>query len=355
MKIKGIFVIIAALFMSQIVMAQYVFKGSIENDAWSGEAYLSIVDDYRKISGVHAEQIISKTNIVDNYFEFKGNNLDEKNRIYRIHVDSCNDKDQNTNHFNGHCDNSQEIIFIANNNDTIDLPISGNNQMFCSIQSTNTKSNVFFRIDSLQELMAYDYADYRSEASRKLNNKKWFSTFQSFGASLDEPLAELYIYNFLSDRSSDLYAYYTKDLAANDYYDQLLERLDTKYPNSSYLNQYSTELSSDKYISTTIGQSYEESILIFRWSYVLLVVSVLVNLWLWWRLVKTKQTKKQNLTDQLTKQEQKILELILQDKTNKEVASEIFVSLSTVKTHINNLYKKLGIQSRDELKSLYNS
>lgn len=349
MKSKGIIITIAILFISFFANAQYVFRGSIENDGWNGEAYLSIVDDYRKISGVHSEQIISKTNIIDTSFEFKGNNLDLKNKIYRIHVDNCPNGEQNANHFDGHCDNSQEILFIANNKDTIDLPISGNDQMFCSIQSTNTKSDVFFRIDSLRELMRYDYGNFRSEANRKLNNKKWFTTFQEFGETLNEPLAELYIYNFLSDRSGDLYGYYRQDLESNDYYNKLLDRLKVQYPNSVYTNQYADELSSDTYIQRSKSE-------VFIWyAFILLALSVLLNLFFFYKLKKTKREEKVNLTNQLTKQEKKIVELILLDKTNKEIASEVFVSLSTVKTHINNLYKKLHLQSREELKNLYNN
>jgi len=54
-------------------------------------------------------------------------------------------------------------------------------------------------------------------------------------------------------------------------------------------------------------------------------------------------------TPQLSKQEQIIKDLILEGKTNKEIASQLFISLSTVKTHITNLYKKLGISSRNEI------
>jgi len=45
-------------------------------------------------------------------------------------------------------------------------------------------------IDILKEQMAFDF---RSDANRKLNSKKWFSTFQNFRESIDEPLAELFI------------------------------------------------------------------------------------------------------------------------------------------------------------------
>lgn len=336
---------------SFICNAQYQFSGNVENDSLHSTAYLSIIEDYRKISRVHEEQIINKVKINTTFFEFIGSNLDIKNKIYRIHIDNCNDAELDSNHFNGKCETSREIIFIANNNDTINLPISLENQMFCAIESSNKQSNVFFQIDSLKEQMRYDYGNYRSEANRKLNNKKWFAKLQQFGEQQKEPLAELYIYNFISDRSSDLYSYYLKDINANDYYDELLDRLKNKYPNSSYTEQYEAEITSDRFISSPSKSNT------FSWKYIvygLLFLSVLGNIILLFKIKRTKKKQKESLKNQLTQQEQKILGLILEDKTNKEIANEIFVSLSTVKTHINNLYKKLNIQSREEVKQWFN-
>jgi DNA-binding CsgD family transcriptional regulator len=45
----------------------------------------------------------------------------------------------------------------------------------------------------------------------------------------------------------------------------------------------------------------------------------------------------------------------LEDKSNKDIADTLFVSLSTVKTHVNNVYRKLNVQTRDEVKSLFNN
>jgi len=56
-----------------------------------------------------------------------------------------------------------------------------------------------------------------------------------------------------------------------------------------------------------------------------------------------------NPKKRLTNQEKNIVALIEQGKTNKEIAIELSVSVSTVKTHINNIYKKLDINSREEL------
>lgn len=51
----------------------------------------------------------------------------------------------------------------------------------------------------------------------------------------------------------------------------------------------------------------------------------------------------------LSRQEQTIQSLILAGKTNKEIANELFISLSTVKTHITNIYSKLKVSNRGEL------
>jgi len=56
--------------------------------------------------------------------------------------------------------------------------------------------------------------------------------------------------------------------------------------------------------------------------------------------------------DSLTSKERQILDLIGQHLTNKEIAKELHVSDSTVKTHINNIYRKTGITSRKEAYSL---
>ncbi|WP_422859093.1 response regulator transcription factor [Flagellimonas sp. S174] len=51
----------------------------------------------------------------------------------------------------------------------------------------------------------------------------------------------------------------------------------------------------------------------------------------------------------LSRQETTVRNLILQGKTNKEIANELFISLSTVKTHITHIYNKLDVANRQEL------
>jgi len=59
--------------------------------------------------------------------------------------------------------------------------------------------------------------------------------------------------------------------------------------------------------------------------------------------------QKKTIVLNLTKQELVIKKLITDGKTNKEIANELHISLSTVKTHISNIYQKLNISNRKEL------
>lgn len=332
--------------------AQYSFSGYINPDESQNSVYLSIVEDYRKMSGVYSEQIITKTRAdKTGFFEFKGDMLDLENRIYRIHIDRCSDLQQSANHFNGHCNDSEELLFIAKNTDTLKLPFSFGNQVFCRVESNNPKANAFVKIDSLKNDMRFAYGEFRSEANRKLNNKKWFKTLQYFGEALNEPIAELYIYSYLSDRSSDLHNYYVEDLKTNNYYDNLKARLESNYPNASYTTQYNNELEADRYMLAAANGDAS-----FNWSfyiYGILAISGLLNVFLLYRSWKQKHSLTENLKAKLSKQEHVVLDHILQDKTNKDIAKSLFLSVSTVKSHTNNIYKKLNVQSRDDAKALF--
>ncbi|PPK85453.1 regulatory LuxR family protein [Neolewinella xylanilytica] len=55
--------------------------------------------------------------------------------------------------------------------------------------------------------------------------------------------------------------------------------------------------------------------------------------------------------EELSPKEREVATLIATGHSNKEVAAELYVSVSTVKTHVNSIYRKLGVTSRGELKA----
>ncbi|THB65041.1 MAG: LuxR family transcriptional regulator, partial [Spirochaetaceae bacterium] len=54
----------------------------------------------------------------------------------------------------------------------------------------------------------------------------------------------------------------------------------------------------------------------------------------------------------LTAREEEIIELVLEGASNREIGERLFISEPTVKSHIYNAYRKLGISSRMELVQL---
>ncbi|WP_420400786.1 response regulator transcription factor [Flagellimonas sp.] len=334
------------LLSSFAVVGQYHFSGELSKENSGSWVYLSLVEDYRKSSRVYLEQIIRKV-AVDSLgqFSFEGNNLLDDNRIYRIHLDGCSEN-ANAQHFLGHCNSSQSVLFIANNRDTLHFPTSFGNQTLCTVNSTNPKSVLILDIEALKEEMVFDFMEFRSEANQKLNSAKWFGKLQDFGQSAEEPLAELYIYDFLSDKRNETYNHYLLDVSENNYYANLLTRLKSRYPNTGFTKQYEAEIVSDQHlVSFRNGDAWS-------WKWVLtglLAFSIGLNIYLVFRSQSKTKKQKRQLLQKLTSQEQKIVKYILNDRSNKEIAAEMFVSLSTIKTHINNLYKKLDVSSRQEV------
>lgn len=70
--------------------------------------------------------------------------------------------------------------------------------------------------------------------------------------------------------------------------------------------------------------------------------------------IKDLATKKNDTfkkpVSELTSRQFEVYQLIASGKTNKEIMAELFIEQSTLKTHINHIYKKLDIKNRKELK-----
>jgi ATP/maltotriose-dependent transcriptional regulator MalT len=54
------------------------------------------------------------------------------------------------------------------------------------------------------------------------------------------------------------------------------------------------------------------------------------------------------LVEPLSERELEVLTLLASGRSNKEIARELFVAVGTVKTHTNNIYRKLGTRNRVE-------
>lgn len=79
------------------------------------------------------------------------------------------------------------------------------------------------------------------------------------------------------------------------------------------------------------------------------IIYVLFSLLLLRYLIKFYHSKEVVKIEKLSNRERELATLIVEGKTNSEISEELFISISTVKNHIYNIYKKLGIKNRYEL------
>jgi DNA-binding CsgD family transcriptional regulator len=75
---------------------------------------------------------------------------------------------------------------------------------------------------------------------------------------------------------------------------------------------------------------------------------------LWAQKARTELARvsgRQPASDELTGTERRVASLAAQGRSNKEIASALFMGVSTVEAHLSRVYRKLGVRSRTELAS----
>lgn len=132
-----------------------------------------------------------------------------------------------------------------------------------------------------------------------------------------------------------------KDISLNsEYYIRLLEELKSSEINNQEYFFLEKELNSYYLINLEKKQTF---------SIILNIIFGIIIAILIYTIYSLKSQKRLNIIEELSNQEIKIKEHILNGKSNKEIAEELFISLNTVKTHITNIYSKLNVSNRKEL------
>jgi len=339
------------LFNFFTLSAQFQFSGDVTEDFKDATAYLTIVDDYHKSDLLLTENIVQECKIDSlKQFVFKGDFLTSKNMLYKIHVDTCNDEISDSKHLLNHCETSHSILFIANNTDTVFFPLNDLSQLFCEIKQSSKHNTAVLEVNALQESLLSNLQSSKSDGQRGIIYKNCFQKLQEFSKTFDVPLVELYTYHLYANEKSFSRPFYLDDLKESNYYADLLERLTLTYPKSKYTNQYKRDLKKDKY--SPLESNYSGNNFLVYSIGTLLIISILLNIFLF-KKTKAKKELKIDYKTTLTPQEQKVFELMHQKISNKEIADTLFISLSTVKTHINNIYAKLSISSRKEVDEFF--
>ncbi|MDR6300144.1 response regulator transcription factor [Mesonia maritima] len=317
-------IIIASLLISSKSIGQDnsngKLTGNIQLDStWSSTIYLSYIRDFGELHSMSSKMILAESKIDSlGHFEFDLSYLPEEKNIFRLHIakklDSKNSIIIGGNHEN-------YLIFIANRNSEINLKTTQAKPPFKKVDFGTNKENVNFQ---------------------KITNLvfKQDSIASVSGASKRKFIEDKLIKNLLRDNQlTSLYALYKSAFESNysrhkKFYKSYLKKWSDT--DNNYFRDFKNKLPIKKEKKSTKTATF------FIYAMLLLSGFILGKV----NLPRSNRIKK------LSVQERKIYDLLRKGATNKEIAEEFNIGISTTKTHVSNILSKLKVKSRKDIMNL---
>ena len=323
MKISRICIIlILVIVFIQTASAQSKIEGQllIDTSIWSPVVYLSLIPDFDQINTMSIEMIIDQAKIDNSgYFSFNTKFLPKEDQLLRIHISRRNDPPASLS-IGGKDEN--HLFLIANRQTGIILKDTSSADLLKNIIVNGNAVNREFQ--EINQIASYIDSIGFTGSSIKMDliRNAVYEKLRLFSDTCTNPIIALYA----------LYkSRYEKNYSVNQqYYVKFLRKW--KNEKSTYFIKFREK----------IPYKSNGRVLI----YLLLGTAFFILGYLTRSgLLKLKE-KNNNVIKDLTNQERKIILLVKEGKSNKEISEELSIGLSTVKSHVYNIYSKLDIKTR---------
>lgn len=305
--------------------SEYYISGNLKLDSiWNQEIYLSHIPSFSKMYTMSKSMIIaeSKIDTLGN-FKFNIDYLPKEDNLYRLHISKktsskasliIGGKDEN--HF----------FIVANNRSKINIKNQDTLSLFSKITIKGSKQNsILQEVDGIVRYIdstSFNESQIKSEFVAKALQEK----LRVIADTCRFPLASLYALNKSKFESN---------LSINEqFYKDYLNKW--KNNQSVYFKSFRKKVHIKKTKSNTM---------LWLFSAFAFVLGMLFNYYFFSFIKKTKNSDK---LKSLSIQERKIFIMIQNGKSNKEISEEFNIGVSTVKSHVSNIYSKLGVKSRKE-------
>lgn len=328
-------------------------KGRIDLPAdWQPVVFLASLNDPENLFVASPDFIIAETLIQpDGTFNIQASSVPDDPRFYRLYLV----KGTNSSVEFNTSDHRNYIHLLLEKNSvlTIDAAVKNNVLTIESISDpVNNRIQAFDKeLTKSREKLTADI----TKAQREYLLKDRESYIKSFIDAEPNDLVALYALYHLDDKETDF-------LRDRQFYFNFQKRIGASQANSFYADAY------DELLNSLIGYremvcempgvqpKWKDRLLIAQ--AVLIVLLLIAVVWLMVNRNKNKAGASENrsrleLFGNLTVKQQEILKLLAEGKTNKEIANELFIELSTVKTHINSIYKQLNLSNRQDAIAFY--
>lgn len=352
MNAKTIYIFLF-IFASTITnsFAEYEIKGSINlSSEWQPQIFLSTINKLDDYYNIDPEFIIQVGKIEqDGSFILRGDNLPSESRFYRLHLIKEEDTEFDACRYVGEDDHNFLHLILDNNTVVEIIPDDNHSSPFGKYTIKGDQANLHLRNLSLLIHPSFYFYQIKFHSELQFSQQKLNRDLFDFADSCDHILVSLAA---MINTDMDKYYYLEPSI-----YEAFSARLNENLTNHSYSEDYFRKIN---YYNGDFSNTFLPT-----WALLLITILGIALLSSILKIVQLRRQLNQQLDtldstplsipNTITKQEQKILHLILEEKSNKEIAADLFIELSTVKTHINKLYSKLGVKNRSEAKTLAKS
>lgn len=333
-------VYIGLLLFPFICHADYVVQGKVNlSPNWQNQIFLATIDKLDDYYKSDPNNIINVATIDSTgAFVLTGDNLPLQKQYYRLFLIKETSTEFDACLYVGG-DDHNFVHIMLDNQTTIELAADPTyTSPFGNYDVNANLENQLMR--DLNRLVhpSYYFYEIRFPSELQFSQDKLNRDLVAFADTCSQPLVGLAaLHNVDMDHYFEMHA---------DTYSEYGKKLIQKYRDHTYTNDFFRKL---RYYQDP------EEVKSFWWP-ILAGFFGLLTLLLFIRNRKLKATIKDLRISssvptpkiRLTNQEQKILSLIVEGKSNKDIASDLYVEVSTVKTHINKLYSKLKVNNRSE-------
>ncbi|MFV0266243.1 MAG: helix-turn-helix transcriptional regulator, partial [Draconibacterium sp.] len=349
--------LLLSLFISWQINAMEI-KGHITlEEGWQPVVFLAALNSPTDLFVASPDFILAETLIqADGSFEIRTDDVPENPGFYRLYLVKA---DISLVEFNT-SENRNYIHLLLDRGSTVELQahINDNALVIDGLAGSAVKENL--------EILNFDREYLRrgkvltgdiTKVRRDFLTNDLAHYIREFVMGQENSLVGLYALYHIDDKNTDF-------LMHSDFYFDFQNKLEQQFPSNTYTESYNELLKEligfRDYVCEIPGiQPKWKDWLIIAEAIVIILLLVLV---IWLTVKRPKLNLNQpanensrNLYNSLTSKQQEILSMLADGKTNKEIAQELFVELSTVKTHINNIYRLLSVTTRKEAADFFNA
>lgn len=337
------------IFLSLAPLASFCFsiKGQFKgvDSCYYPKVYLATINDIDNLTSISSRFVIAEADInADGSFIIEGDFLPKEKRFYRIYV--TKKEDENAYLSMGKFENF--ALLILNNQSKVNISCTTICDAYPSfIIQGIYEANSLNTLSNQQKADARRFMETSTDKKRELLINKADRDYMQFADTNKQILPAL-----LAVLNTNIFVKFKSN---EEFYRSFLKRMQKEIPNSPYTKQYEKKISK---LANQLSPNAANKGSNFLWLVIilaiLLVASIGYNVYLFSKQKQVKETTDNDLDYHalLTIKEKQIVALIAEGLSNKEIAEKLNVELSTVKSHVSNIFQKTNISNRNQISKI---